>query len=1113
MDAARDPLLGTTLDHFRVLAPLGRGGMGHVYRAEDLDLWREVALKILPPSAATDPQRRARFLTEARSAAAIGHANIATIHEVGTAGDIAYIAMELVRGPTLRELLQDGMSRPRALSIALGIARGLAAAHDAGVLHCDLKPENVMVDRDGEPKLLDFGIARARLGESFSGRPATSPGGYSSQSDPAGSPDHPSGDIIGTPGYLSPEQARGIPLDPRSDVFALGIVCCEMLTGVRPFAAASAFEELLAVMHLDRPPAIPADLPPALAALLSRCLAPDPADRYRDGAELRDALAAVIDATRFDPIVRTPPAAPTHTADTLPAASPDSPPISRPSTPAITGRHTLGAGPTSFIGRDAELAEVLARFERGARLLVLVGPGGIGKTRLAREIARRVRDRDGRRAVAITLGTARTRSDVLQAAAGALGVALAPQLDASDALALALRSRGPALLVVDEAEPVAREVADLLPRWLEAAPQAQILVTSRERLRIPGEAVLELGPLTRAAGAALFIERARDARPDFAPGPATGAIAEQIAERLEGSPLAIELAAARVEVLSPPAILARLDDRLKVLSTRRTDRHGSLRAVIEWSWSLLDDDERAAMSQLSIFRGDFDAEAAEAVIALPAGRDRWAIDLVQSLRDKSLLRTAGAPGDEVRFVPYESVRLYAHERLAEQPEARRAAILRHAGFLAGRAWDAAERAVHGDDPTADRWLLRQREDLLAVADRALAGEGPGLDLAARCLAGLVWALHVRMSSEPVLERLDRVIARVDELPVDLQAHMLTLHAHVRAEATPPAARDTALHALAVARTAANPVLEVRAAHALAAAELANGDFARSEAAARDTVALARTTGVPFLFERSCHAIATALWRAGRAAEALETIRPAIDSARNRGARAILPSLLTIEGIILVQRGDHAGAERAYREALDLARAHDLHWLTPRVLNNLGVIAHEQDHLERARERYDEAIHMLARRGVPYVLGVALGNLAYVDCEEGALAGARARYDEAIAQLTTAGDRRFRATFLAGRAALAADQDRLDDAERDLAAATDLAAAVGEAAVITAVDVRRGHLDLARARAARDEPMRRQHRSALDARLAAFASSPGGPAQPDIVRMALRLLRVSVRRST
>ncbi|HTM20474.1 MAG TPA: protein kinase, partial [Kofleriaceae bacterium] len=138
MDGGRDPLLGTTIDHFRVLGPLGGGGMGVVYRAEDVDLWREVALKILPPAAADHAERRARFLSEARSAAAVTHANIAAIYEVG-AGDPAYIAMELIRGPTLRDALAAGLPRGRALAIAAGIARGLARAHDAGIVHCDLK--------------------------------------------------------------------------------------------------------------------------------------------------------------------------------------------------------------------------------------------------------------------------------------------------------------------------------------------------------------------------------------------------------------------------------------------------------------------------------------------------------------------------------------------------------------------------------------------------------------------------------------------------------------------------------------------------------------------------------------------------------------------------------------------------------------------------------------------------------------------------------------------------------------------------------------------------------------------------------------------------------------
>jgi serine/threonine protein kinase len=263
-----DPLLGQVIGHFRVLAPLGRGGMGVVYRAVDVDLWREVALKLLPPHWAEDGERRALFLAEARSAAAVAHANIATIYEVGTAGVSSFIAMELVKGATLREALGRGLDHARALRIAIGIARGLARAHELGVIHRDLKPENVMLDREDEAKILDFGLARV-LGERAPERPreTLAPGELAVG---VGSEPTTAGHIAGTLGYLSPEQARGEALDARSDVFALGIVVFELFTGRRPFTGGSPAETLIAVIR-DEPPSL-SELggPPAVAAIVER---------------------------------------------------------------------------------------------------------------------------------------------------------------------------------------------------------------------------------------------------------------------------------------------------------------------------------------------------------------------------------------------------------------------------------------------------------------------------------------------------------------------------------------------------------------------------------------------------------------------------------------------------------------------------------------------------------------------------------------------------------------------------------------------------------------------------------------------------------------------------
>jgi len=275
--------------HFRVLGQLGQGGMGVVYRAEDEKLRRQVALKVLPEAVANDEERRTRFLREARSAAAINHPNIATIYEVDEIDGRVFIAMELVEGGTLRARLAKGaVTVSEVVRLARGIARGLARAHARGVVHRDLKPDNVMLTEEGEPKILDFGLAKLR-----EERDAPGPTQLE-QAETASQVTH-EGRLLGTPGYMSPEQARARPVDARTDVFAMGVVLYEMLTGELPFRGESTMDMLMAIARDPHRPVRERnpDVPESLAAVVDKCLAKAPEDRYPSARELAEALEAV----------------------------------------------------------------------------------------------------------------------------------------------------------------------------------------------------------------------------------------------------------------------------------------------------------------------------------------------------------------------------------------------------------------------------------------------------------------------------------------------------------------------------------------------------------------------------------------------------------------------------------------------------------------------------------------------------------------------------------------------------------------------------------------------------------------------------------------------------
>src|SRR6202521_2035833 len=228
---------GTKLGSYEIIAPLGAGGMGEVYRARDTHLGRSVAIKILPAAFSADSDRLRRFEEEARSASALNHPNIVTIHELGQDGSTHYIAMELVEGKTLRDLLASGLLPMRkAIEIAAQVADGLTKAHEAGITHRDLKPENLMVSNDGSVKILDFGLAK--LASPRRGRSDMSTTSLTS-----------SGLVLGTVGYMSPEQAGGVPLDFRSDQFSFGLVLYEMVTGKRAFQRSTAAETLVAILR------------------------------------------------------------------------------------------------------------------------------------------------------------------------------------------------------------------------------------------------------------------------------------------------------------------------------------------------------------------------------------------------------------------------------------------------------------------------------------------------------------------------------------------------------------------------------------------------------------------------------------------------------------------------------------------------------------------------------------------------------------------------------------------------------------------------------------------------------------------------------------------------
>jgi eukaryotic-like serine/threonine-protein kinase len=279
---------GSHLGPYEVLSPLGAGGMGEVWKARDTRLSRDVAIKVLPAEAALDAERLKRFEKEARAASSLNHPNIVTLYEIGREGETSYIVMELVEGRTLREVVADGpLPARKVLSLASQIADGLARAHEAGIVHRDLKPENVMLTRDGHVKILDFGLAKLS-------QPEVDGAGTMTPTITKGTEP---GMVMGTIGYMSPEQASGEALDYRSDQFSFGSVLYEMATGKRAFEGRTRPETLTAIIREEPAPAgtLNPKIPPPLAWIVERCLAKEPEGRYASSKDLARDLASVRD--------------------------------------------------------------------------------------------------------------------------------------------------------------------------------------------------------------------------------------------------------------------------------------------------------------------------------------------------------------------------------------------------------------------------------------------------------------------------------------------------------------------------------------------------------------------------------------------------------------------------------------------------------------------------------------------------------------------------------------------------------------------------------------------------------------------------------------------------
>jgi len=641
---------GSKLGSFEIVALLGAGGMGEVYRARDMRLDRTVAIKLLPAALSESSDRLLRFEQEARSASALNHPNIITIYELGQDGSSHYIAMELVEGMTLRKLLATGLLPLRkTIDIAAQVAEGLCKAHEAGITHRDLKPENLMVSGDGLVKILDFGLAKH----------ASSGGATLDLSDTSASLTG-SGLVLGTVGYMSPEQASGGRLDFRSDQFSFGLVLYEMITGRCPFQKSTAVETLVAILREQVEPigVQNREAPAPLCWAIERCLAKEPDKRYASTRDLARELTVIRDCFSEKPVNQV-------------QVQPTNLPVSR----------------TAFVGREKEVTaakELLARPD--VRLVTVTGPGGIGKTRLAVEVANGLIEQFAGGIHFVPLSPLSDPVLIASVIVQTLGIRESGGQSPFEVLKKHLQDtmRAPMLFLLDNFEHLI-QAAPTVAEVLAIGRNLKILVTSRAALHIYGEhefpvpplalpssrSTPSLGALSEYPAVALFVQRAIAAKPDFELHQENAAAVVEICARLDGLPLAIELAAARVKVLSPSSMLARLASRLQLLTGGARDlpqRQQTLRAAMDWSYDLLNAAEQKLFRRLSVFVGGCSLEGVEAVCDTRGDLDLDLLDGMASMVDKSLVQQVEQARGESRFRMLETIREYALDKLKASGE-------------------------------------------------------------------------------------------------------------------------------------------------------------------------------------------------------------------------------------------------------------------------------------------------------------------------------------------------------------------------------------------------------------------------------------------------------------
>jgi predicted ATPase/serine/threonine protein kinase/DNA-binding CsgD family transcriptional regulator len=1004
--------MGQQLGNYHLLHLLGKGNFAEVYLGKHIHLDTQAAIKVLHEQLVKSEVES--FFTEARTIAHLRHPHIIQVLDFGVEDTTPFLVMAYAPGGNLRQRHPKGTQLPLdiVLPYVTQVAEALQYAHQEKLIHRDIKPENMLLGRNNEVLLSDFGIAIITQGSHSQ---------------------HPQ-DTAGSIAYMAPEQIQAYP-GPASDQYALGVVVYEWLSGDRPFHGT--FTEIAVKHALTPPPSLcekVPTIPPAVEQVVLKALAKDPKERF---ASVQAFAKALEEACRAESSGRTlfvfasdSPgeylAEAEHISDQLEARS-----------------HNLPAQLTPLIGREQEIQAACTLLRRPeVRLVTLTGTGGVGKTCLGLQVATDLLDDFGDGVYFIQLAPVSDPMVAKASIARTLGVKETGERPLFDLLQAYLQDKS-LLLLLDNFEQVVLAAPEL-SNLLVNCPHLKMLVTSRAVLHIRGEHELPVPPLalpdlthppesetlSQYAAVALFLERARAARPDFKMTTANIRAIAEICVRLDGLPLAIELAAARIKLLPPQAFLARLEHRLEVLTSGARDapaRQQTLRNTIAWSYDLLNPEEQQLFRRLSVFVGGCTLEAVESMFSIFHEGTVQVLDDVASLIDKSLLQQTEQEGMEPRLLMLETIREYGLETLAANEEiesARQAHALCYVKLV-----EEAEIEMGGPQQAA--WLerLEQEHDNLRAALHWLLEHSENkqcIEMALRLGGALrnFWRVHGYISEGRNF--LERALAASKGIEASVQAKAL-----------------------------------------IAAANLAfiQSDYDRTEILSKESLALYRELGDQPGIALSVYLLGNVSWTRGNTAIARSLLAEALALAKAIDDEERAAWSLFVQGLLESSQGEYARAQTLFEESLAIHRklqnkrgiAHTLSQLAQvlfvsqgdqaRVLSLLdeclevsreigfkegiaasfwisGQVALGQGELVRARSLAEESVVLYKEMGHRHGTAESLPALGKVLAAEGDYAAAHKLYEEGLLISGELGEKWLIAACLVGLGEVVAAQRQL-----------------------------------------------------------------------------------------